>query len=190
MEHILFINACVRPESRTYMLAQSVLSHLEGEVRFLHLNDEKLPHLDEKTLRRRDELLAKGDFDHPMLGYAHQFAQADTIVIAAPYWDLMFPALLKSYLEAITVSGVTFKYNEGAPYSLCKAKRLVYVTTAGGFIGEYDFGFRYVEALARGFFGIEKLLCVKAEGLDIIGANVPAILVDAQNEAARALENF
>ena len=59
MEHILFINACVRPESRTYMLAQSVLSHLEGEVLFLHLNDEKLPHLDAKTLRRRDELLAK-----------------------------------------------------------------------------------------------------------------------------------
>lgn len=190
MEHILFINACVRPNSRTLSLAESVLSHLKGEVTSLRLEHESLPVLDREGLELRETLVAAEDFGHPMLAYARQFAAADTVVIAAPYWDLMFPARLKTYLEAITVSGVTFRYNEGRPYSLCRAKRLIYVTTAGGPIGEFDFGFRYVEALARGFFGISDVLCVRAEGLDIDGADVPAILDRARNEAAAALKNF
>ena len=89
----------------------------------------------------------------------------------------MFPALLKAYLEAITVSGLTFRYTEeGYPASLCRAKRLIYVTTAGGYIGAYDFGYQYVAALARGFFGITDISCVSAEGLDIVGADVDEIL--------------
>ena len=52
-----------------------------------------------------------------------QFAAADVIVIAAPYWDLMFPAVLKTYLENITVTGITFCYSDqGRPQSMCKAK--------------------------------------------------------------------
>ena len=31
MEKILFVNACVRPESRTYVLAQHVLDKLDGD---------------------------------------------------------------------------------------------------------------------------------------------------------------
>ena len=34
------------------------------------------------------------------------------IVIAAPYWDLSFPAVLKTYLEQINVLGVTFDYSD------------------------------------------------------------------------------
>ena len=188
MESILFVNACVRPESRTFDLTRSVLSHLSGEVTQIDLNTEGIPVLDGEQLNQRNGHLERGEFDAPMLRYARQFAQADTIVIAAPYWDLMFPALLKIYLEAVTVSGVTFRYNEhGIPVSLCRAKRLVYVTTAGGPIGEYDFGYQYVNAAARGFFGIESVQCVRAEGLDIIGADVDAILDRARKEAAELL---
>ena len=41
-----------------------------------------------------------------MFDLASQFQQADEIVIAAPYWDLSFPAILKLYLENIYVTGV------------------------------------------------------------------------------------
>ena len=190
MEHILFVDACVRPDSRTRTLAESVLSRLAGEVHTLSLAQENIPILDGEQLRTRDEALARCDYDHPMLTYARQFAAADTIVIAAPYWDLMFPALLKVYWEAVTVSGVTFRYNEGRPYSLCRAKKLVYITTAGGPIGDFDFGWQYVQAMARGFFGIADVRCVRAENLDIIGADIPAILARAREDAARTLENF
>ena len=188
MENILFVNACVRPESRTYDLAKTVLSHLKGGVWAVDLNAEHIPILDGEQLEQRNGHLQRGELDAPMLSYANQFARAEAIVIAAPYWDLMFPALLKVYLEAVTVSGVTFRYNEhGTPQSLCRAKRLIYVTTAGGPIGEYDFGFQYVNAVARGFFGIPDVQCIKAEGLDIVGADVTDILNRAKEEAARLL---
>ena len=90
-----------------------------------------------------------------MFCYARQFADADTVVIAAPYWDLLFPAVLRIYLENITVCGITFRYSEkGIPESLCNAEKLCYVTTSGGFIGENNFGFDYVKALSSGFFGM------------------------------------
>ncbi len=189
MSNILFVNACVRPESRTFDLAQSVLSRLSGRVHTVELDKENIHVLDGTELARRNSHLELGELDAPMLRYARQFAQADTIVIAAPYWDLMFPALLKVYMEAVTVSGVTFRYNEhGIPESLCSAKRLVYVTTAGGPIGAFDFGFQYINAMARGFFGIQDVVCVKAEGLDIIGADVGSILAQAKAQASELLD--
>ena len=177
MNNILFVNACVRPNSRTRALAQTVLDRLQGQITTVDLAAAPVPFLDRKGLDHRNKLLSEGRFDAPMLRHAARFASADTIVIAAPYWDLMFPALLKAYLEAVTVSGMTFRYtNEGRPASLCKATRLIYITTAGGYIGDYDFGYQYVSTMAKGFFGITDISCVRAEGLDIIGADVDAIL--------------
>lgn len=46
-----------------------------------------------------------------MFKYAHEFANADLIVIAAPFWDLSIPALLKVYIENIAVDGITFEYS-------------------------------------------------------------------------------
>ena len=88
---------------------------------------------------------------------------------------------LKTYLEQICVTGVTFAYGEdGRPYGLCKAARLYYVTTSGGPIFADQFGFGYVEALCKAFFGIEDVRFVKAEGLDIIGADIDGILASAK----------
>ncbi|MBQ3548881.1 MAG: NAD(P)H-dependent oxidoreductase [Oscillospiraceae bacterium] len=181
----LFIDGCMRENSRTRELAQAVLAHLGGETETLVLAENGPAGLTPETLAQRDKLLAEGALDAPLFARAHQFAAADTIVLAAPYWDLLFPAAVRAYFEAITVSGITFRYDDhGVPRSLCRARRLVYVTTAGGpIIGNY--GFQYVEAMARGFFGIETVQCLAAEGLDIIGADVAAILAEAKSKIAQ-----
>ena len=84
------------------------------------------------------------------------------------------------------MSGVTFRYgNNGVPQGLCRAKRLIYVTTAGGPIFQ-NFGFSYVEALAKGFYGIQDVRLVKAEGLDIWGADPRAILEQAKRDYLEA----
>lgn len=188
MEQILFVNACVRPESRTLELAQHVLRKLDGAVTEVRLFDEHIPPLDLEGIQTRDACVRAGDDSAPILRYARQFAQADTIVVAAPYWDLLFPTVVRAYFEAVTVTGVTFRYTpEGVPESLCRAKRLIYVTTAGGPIGERNFGYAYVKALAQTFYGIPEVMCFTAEGLDIVGADVAAILRDAKQAVDRTL---
>ena len=172
----LYINCCVREESRTERLAKAVLRKLGGEFTELNLYAEDLKPLDRDTLNKRTALIERGDYSDPIFDYAKQFASADTIVIAAPYWDLSFPATLKTYIENIYVTGIISAYDKnGMPVGLCKAKELYYVTTAGG---PYDptYSYGYIESLAKDFFGIPGTHLVKAEMLDIIGNNAEEIL--------------
>ena len=178
---ILFINACVRKGSRTKELAEYVLSQRKEAYEEVDLNAVAFPVVDERFLNRRDRLTARGDFLDPMFDAARRFSEAETIVIAAPYWDLSFPAMLKRYLEQISVVGITFRYSEeGVPVGLCRAGRLFYVTTAGGHYVPEAFGFGYVKALAQGYYGIQDVRKVEAVGLDIDGADVDAIMRAAE----------
>ena len=184
MKKTLFINACVRPESRTRMLAQHALDRMGGEITEVDLGKENIDPLRLERLELRNALQEKRDFSHEMFRYAKAFAEADEILIAAPFWDLAFPAILRNYIENICVQGLTFYYTEeGVPASLCRAKKLVYVMTAGGPTEGMDFGFPYVDTLCRVFFGIEETACFKAEMLDVIG-------VDAEGALRRAAEEI
>ena len=177
---ILFINACVRSDSRTRRLADAVLGLLGGEVTELRLEDVSFPVADEAFLKRRDALIAEEKFDDELFAMARQFASADKIVIAAPYWDLSFPAALKQYVEQINVLGVTFLYTpEGTPKGLCKATDLYYVMTAGGAFCPEEFGFGYIRTLAESFYGIKNNKMISAVGLDIYGADPDKIVEDA-----------
>ena len=181
MGKILFINACVRPFSRTLDLAKYVLSKLSGDIEEVKLYNEQLSPLGLEEMHIRDKSAKSKNFTNSVFNHAKQFANAETIVIAAPYWNLSFPAVLKSYFENITVNGLTFCYGEnGIPYGLCKSKKLIYVTTSGGPI-VYNFGFDYVSALAKNFYGINDVQLVKAEGLDIYGADVSDIMQTVKN---------
>ena len=177
---ILFINACVRKDSRTKKLADAVLTGWSGPIVELRLDTIDFPIVDEDFLIRRDQKVLAGDYSSPMFDLARQFAEAEEIVIAAPYWDLSFPAMLKQYFEQINVTGITFRYTpEGFPEGLCRAKKLIYVTTAGGNFVPDEYGFGYVKALAQNFYGIDEVDLIKAVGLDIDGADADAIVSSA-----------
>lgn len=178
---ILFINACVRTESRTRRLTDKLLAKLGEPFTEVCVQEIPFPVVDEAFLRERDRLSAAGAFDNPIFALARQFAGAETIVIAAPYWDLSFPAALKQYFEQINVVGVSFDYTpEGVPVGSCRAKRLFYVTTAGGTYVPEEFGFGYVRALAQNYYGIRDVRKIEAVGLDVDGADVEAILKAAE----------
>jgi len=179
---ILYVNACVRKESRTKSLAEKLLARLGSPFEEVRLEEIDFPVFNEAFHDKRDRLIAQGDFQNPLFDLARQFSEAETIVIAAPYWDLSFPAMLKQYLEQITVVGLTFKYSEeGVPISLCRAKRLFYVTTAGGFFVPDEYGFGYVKALVQSYYGIADVRKIEADGLDIVGADVNAIMKSAED---------
>ena len=185
-EKVLFINACVRGDSRTLRIARALLTRIGGDVQELKLEDVDFPVTNAAFLARRDALIAEEKFDVAGFDMARQFAEADTIVIAAPYWDLSFPASLKQYIEHINVLGVTFEYTpEGYPKGLCKAGRLYYVMTAGGSFVPEEYGYGYVKTLAQNFYGIQDVSLIKAVGLDVVGADVEAIVGEAIAEVEK-----
>lgn len=178
---LLFVNACVRPQSRTLELARYLLRQLPTEVTEVRLDALALQPLTKDSLEHREQLMAQGNWEDPSFFHAQQFAQADCIVIAAPYWDFGFPALLKIYLERISVAGITFCYEAGRPKGLCNGKRLYYITTSGGPILN-DFGYSYVKSLAKSLYGIDDTVCFCAENLDIEGVDLEKILDSTKQE--------
>lgn len=165
---ILYVNANVRTESRTNRLAQALLDKL-GDYEEIKLKEMNLQVLDEERLNKRTALIEAGQLDHEMFALARQWANADTIVVAAPFWDLSFPTILKAYIENIYVTGIVSAYGpDGRPQGLCKAKKLYYVTTAGGpYEGAYSYG--YISAMAKDYFGIPETKLIKAEMMDVWG---------------------
>ena len=180
---ILHINACVRKDSRTEILARYLLDKLNGSIEELKLSQANILPLTAETLNQRAKFITQQDFSSKIFDYAKQFSNADVIVISAPYWDLSFPALLKAYIENISISGISFNYTaNGIPQGLCKAKKLYYITTSGGLIVSDDFGFGYVKKLANFLYGINDVQYIKAQGLDILGADIQKILADAKSQ--------
>ena len=178
---VLFINACVRKESRTERLAKKLLSKLNSPVEERRLHEISFPVVNDDFLNMRDRLISEQDFSNPVFDLARKFSEAETIVIAAPYWDLSFPAALKQYFEQINVVGITFRYTEdGIPVGMCRADSLYYVTTAGGSYVPEEFGFGYVKSLAQNFYGISKVRKIEAVGLDLYGADVEAIMQSSE----------
>ena len=190
MKQILFVDCCIRRElSRTKELADAALAVLgtrdDIAVTELCLMDEPFQYFSEGFFAQREHLLAAKELDHPRFRYAHQFAEADAIVIAAPFWDLAFPALLKVYIENVSVEGITFGCNASGCFGICRAQRMLFLTTRGGsYDGAPDeMGARYLEALC-GFFGIPRFDCVAADGLDLGLRPVEEILAEAKSKAA------
>ena len=175
---ILYINACVRTESRTDRLARALLNKL-GDFEEVRLTDMDSKPLNEERLDYRTAQLEKRNYSDRIFKLSKQFAEADLIVISAPYWDGQFPAILKIYLENIYSIGIVTEYDEnGCPRGLCRAEKLYYVTTAGG---SYDqrFSFDYIDYLAKNIFGIKETELIYAEYLDIEGNDAEEILSEA-----------
>lgn len=189
MRKVLYVDCCIRgKDSRSAKLAEAFLSALPEDCAVTHLNlmQEGLQPLTGDFFQGRQELLTAGDRSHPRFRYAYQIADADLIVMAAPFWDMSFPALLKIYIENTTVDGITFRGTENGLEGMCKAEHLVFLTARGGFYSDdpvLEQATPYLRAIQK-FFGIRNFTCVAAEGLDVAGFDADAALQAACKEAA------
>ncbi len=183
---LLFIDACLRGEkSRTRKICVKVIEALRAKhvnliEEIVDLKSLDIKALYEADLEKRDKLVADGDYSS--FNLAKQFAEADIIVVGAPYWDLSFPAALKNYIENVAVNNIAFHYTERGQEGLCKAKKAYYVSTSGGFMAGADFGYEYIKGVF-GLFGIDDVERITAEGLDIIGTDVEAVVNEAMEKA-------
>ena len=174
---VLFVNACVRDESRTlYLCREYIKKHLKGcQIEQLDLENLDIAPLSRERLRQRDLLIEKGDYSDKMFCLAHKFAEADLILVGAPFWDCSFPASLKVFIENISINGLTFGYNGGKHTRIINAQKMVYITSAGGYIGRDSSLELYLRELCA-LFCIPQIKFIKADGLDIVSADVQTIL--------------
>ena len=186
MDKVLLVDCCLRGEqSRTAKLLEAFAEALPSsvETETLVLEEENLACLTGAYLAQRQRLLAEGSLDHPRFRYARQFAEADVVCIAAPFWDLSFPALLKVYIEQISVDGITFGSRHGGLEGLCRGRALVFLTTRGGvYTGDpMELGSRYLDAL-HSFFGFARYDCIAADGMDMSRYDTQAVLEEAKEK--------
>ncbi len=167
---LLIVDCCIREEkSATRKLYESYLKSLNRtnwEIEKIYLMHENILPLTNDDIKLRDKLLQSSNTEHEIFKYAKQFASADEIIIAAPYWDLSFPSLLRVYFERISVVGITFDYEGTKSIGCCKAGKIIYFSTCGGFINGEHLGVEYVKQLAK-VFGINNVEKYIVEGLDI-----------------------
>lgn len=192
MKNILVIDACVRRDkSRTKKMMDRAVEtlrelHKDCDFKVLNLLELDLNYLNTETLEKRDELLAKKEYNHPMFALGNQFREADGIIVAAPFWDLSVPAVLKVYIENISIEGITFGCDESGLHGLCKGKWMLFLTTRGDCWegNSMEQGSTYMRAISR-FFGIDSFQCVNADGLDNQKYDGEKILQDALEQTER-----
>ncbi len=184
---VLLVNACPRGSaSRSLYLSDCLLRFLrnEGEIR-LRTHDlcrMELKPLDGPHLMEREALCNRHDFHGPLFAPARDLMECELLVIAAPYWDLSFPSVLKVWIEHMFVRNLTFVYRRNEPQGLCPVKHGVYLTTSGSPMNGMDFGFPYIREAMR-FLGVPSMDVISAEGLDLEGARTEEILQRAVEES-------
>ena len=170
MKKLIFIDACMRAGSRTKRIAHPIIAELRKRysVETVDLTKNIYPVADNYTLEDRNQGVVPAD--HVKL--AKKIAAADRIVIAAPFWDMSFPSALKVFFENMSLFGVTFDTNEKECYGLCKAEKVMYITTRGMNIATGDLleqATPYIKALSH-LWGLGELTVIAAQNMDYSSA--------------------
>lgn len=201
MSKVLYIKANAKPEgtSRTFKIADKFIetyqeAHPGDEITTLDLYKENINFLKEEDINSIFGPKTEDSKNHPILKYAYQFMESDKIIVAAPLWNLSIPAILKAYIDYISVSGITFKYTAEGPVGLCQDKKVVHIAARGGEYSEgqaaeYEMGDRYLRTIF-GFFGITDFTTIAAEKLDVIGEDVEGIVNNTINKGQQIAKEF
>lgn len=200
MSKILYIKANANQEdSRTFKISDSFIeayrqSHPNDEIITLDLYKEGIDFLPLGELKELHAPAEGAGRDHPILKYAFQFLEADKFVIAEPLWNLSIPAILKAYIDYITVNGITFTYTQTGPVGLCTGKKAVNITSRGGDyenepFASFEMGDRYLRTIL-GFLGIIDFTTISANALDVIGNDVNAIVNNSIDRAREVAKTF
>lgn len=198
MSKVLYIKANIKNEgeSRTFKVSDSFVEEYkrnnpEDEIITLDLYKENIDFLRVDDLGKLFGHKDEESKNNSILKYAYEFADADKYIIAAPMWNLSFPAILKAYIDYVSVSGITFKYTAEGPVGLLNNKKAVHIVSRGGAYDNspYEMGDRYLRTIL-GFFGIKDIETIAIDNLDVIGVNVEEKVEEGIEKATSLAKKF
>lgn len=198
MSKVLYIKANIKGEgeSRTFKVSDSFVEEYkknnpEDEIITLDLYKENIDFLRADDLGKLFGPKDEESKNNSILKYAYQFADADKYIIAAPMWNLSFPAILKAYIDYVSVSGITFKYTAEGPVGLLNNKKAVHIVSRGGGYDNspYEMGDRYLRTIL-GFFGIHDIETIAIENLDVAGVDVQGKIEEGIEKSKLIAQKF
>ncbi|OXM14264.1 FMN-dependent NADH-azoreductase [Paenibacillus herberti] len=151
----------------------------------LDLYRADIPQIDADLLKRWGQPPSGPSFDElnseakakavRMRELVEQFVAADKIVIANPVWNFLFPPVLKAYLDAVVVPGMTFKQADNGLRGLAglvgtaTGKKVVHIQASGSVLShgryqELNFSDSYLRAVMQ-LLGIEDFQSIYVEGV-------------------------
>ncbi|MDM0621944.1 FMN-dependent NADH-azoreductase [Clostridium perfringens] len=198
MSKVLYVKANIKNEgeSRTFKVSDSFVEEYkknnpEDEIITLDLYKENIDFLRVDDLGKLFGPKDEESKNNSILKYAYQFADADKYIIAAPMWNLSFPAILKAYIDYVSVSGITFKYTAEGAVGLLNNKKAVHIVSRGGGYDNspYEMGDRYLRTIL-GFFGIKDIETIAIDNLDVMGVNVKEKVEEGIEKAISLAKKF
>lgn len=198
MSKVLYVKANIKNEgeSRTFKVSDSFVEEYkknnpEDEIITLDLYKENIDFLRVDDLGKLFGPKDEESKNNSILKYAYQFADSDKYIIAAPMWNLSFPAILKAYIDYVSVSGITFKYTAEGPVGLLNNKKAVHIVSRGGGYDNspYEMGDRYLRTIL-GFFGIKDIETIAIDNLDVMGVNVKEKVEEGIEKAISLAKKF
>ena len=100
-----------------------------------------------------------------------ELMDADILVIGVPLYNFGVPSTLKSWVDHIARSGITFSYGNGAPHGLVNNKKVYLAIASGGIYSEgpmkaLDFSEPYLRG-SLGFLGMTDITTFRVEGIGV-----------------------
>ena len=164
---LVVIDACIRgEESRTRRIAEPIIRELAKRYDITRYDLARMP-MEPLTPESYAQRVA-GSVPAWAVEAAKALAEADRIVVAAPFWDMSFPAVVKVFFEQTSLFDITFTDNGRSCVGLCKCEKVMYITTRGMNIPTGDAreqGSSYLQALSR-LWDLGTVLTVAAWNLD------------------------
>lgn len=184
---MIIIDSCMRAESRTKVILEAAVEVLSTryDIETIDVNALALPPVNPETLKER----TGGMVPEETVSIAKRIASADRIVIATPFWDMSFPAVLKAFFENLSLYNVTFTDDGTTCTGLCKCRKVLYITTRGMDIPTGDFrdqGSSYLKALSS-LWGLGEVITVAAWNLDYMPVEKVADKVRETADLARLI---
>lgn len=201
MSKVLYIKANPKSDgsSRTFKISDAFIDNYKKEnpqdqVITLDLYKEDIDFLHQDDIAAIFNPKDGNSSSHPVLKYAYQFKDADKYIISAPMWNLSIPAILKAYIDYVSISGITFQYTQEGAVGLCNGKKAINIVTRGGEYSEgpfaaYEMGDKYLRTIF-GFFGITDFTTLSADKLDVQGIDVNSIMNNAITDAKEKVTTF
>ncbi|WP_409525781.1 FMN-dependent NADH-azoreductase [Nitrincola sp. MINF-07-Sa-05] len=172
-------------------IAQWLESNPDGQVVTRDLVKDQLPHLDAELVaalmsdpaQRTEQQQAVVDLSDSLID---ELKQADQVLIGVPMYNFGVPSQMKSWLDLLARSGVTFRYTETGPVGLLQDKPVVLLATRGGLYKEsgMDHQIPFLKQIL-GFVGFKSVEVVYAEGLNMGDGVKEQALTAAQEQVTQ-----